>query len=197
MSLYFVFLRQPRKTEDRRDDPFWEAGSFGRTGCHGRNLMNRNRSPLREGDRLAFLQGGDDEIRVVGLTPEITTAAVGTRLEALWDEDYRPAPYAQAPILIRNDHYTDFPAILPFLANTARSTPVGAAASRFRARTQPMSGEIARQILAWFQRREVAAAERYIEAVASPASRWFEAAAAKDWSDLDVRLQRYEDMGPS
>ena len=34
-----VLLRQPSSAvTERRDDPFWEFGSFGCTGCHGRNL---------------------------------------------------------------------------------------------------------------------------------------------------------------
>ena len=32
MSLYLVFLRRPESLDDRRSDPFWEFGSFGRTG---------------------------------------------------------------------------------------------------------------------------------------------------------------------
>jgi hypothetical protein len=194
MNLYFTFLRQPRSIDDRREDPFWEAGSFGRTGCHGKNLMSPQRSPLRVGDRMAFLQGGDGEIRIVGLTPPITTAAVGTRMEALWDDSYRPIPYEQAPILIHNEGYTDFPAILPFLEGTARSTYVGAAGSRLRSRTRPMNDAISNQVLAWFQQSRHARVERYIEAVSSPSSRWFKAAATRDWTGLEVRLQRYEDL---
>ena len=40
LRVFFVVLRQPRSKEDLRSDPFWEYRSFGRTGCHGRNLLN-------------------------------------------------------------------------------------------------------------------------------------------------------------
>lgn len=194
MNLYFVFLRRPRSPDDRRDDPFWEFGSFGRTGCHHANLLNPKRSLLREGDRLAFLQGGSREIRIVGLTPPISTVAIGSRLEALWNANYKPVPYEQAPILIRNDGYTDFLAILPFLANTGRSTYVGAAGSRLRSRTRPMNGEISTQVLTWFSQPATAEAEQYIEMITPSSSRWFREARRRNWADREHRHARYEDL---
>jgi hypothetical protein len=38
-QVFVVMLRRPRKN-DRRSDPFWEFGSFGCTGCHGKNLLH-------------------------------------------------------------------------------------------------------------------------------------------------------------
>jgi hypothetical protein len=50
-------LRRPRKN-DRRTDPFWELGSFGCSGCHGKNLLHPKNCQISNGDRLAFVQGG-------------------------------------------------------------------------------------------------------------------------------------------
>jgi hypothetical protein len=56
-----VMLRRPQlsKPHERRDDPFWEFGSFGCTGCHRRNLLNPKRSGELNGTQFAFVQGGD------------------------------------------------------------------------------------------------------------------------------------------
>lgn len=35
-----VHLRRPKNASDMRDDPFWEFGSFGITGCHAHDLRN-------------------------------------------------------------------------------------------------------------------------------------------------------------
>jgi len=86
MSVYFVYLRRPNKLNDRRNDPFWEFGSFGKTGCHSHNLLHHKNSPLKAGDRLAFLQGGKQEIRVIGLTPPIQVARTEARIELKWDK---------------------------------------------------------------------------------------------------------------
>src|SRR5687767_7698431 len=112
MRVYFVYLRRPSRMDDRRNDPFWEFGSFGKTGCHSRNLLHPKKSPLEDGDRLAFLQGGNQEIRVIGLTPPIEVARAGTRIELRWDKSYRPLPYSAAPLLISNNEETDFPGVI-------------------------------------------------------------------------------------
>ena len=39
-KVILVHLRRPRSRSDKRDDPFWEFGSFGITGCHARNLLH-------------------------------------------------------------------------------------------------------------------------------------------------------------
>ena len=37
-NVFFVHLRRPNRSDpdEQRDDPFYEFGSFGCTGCHGR-----------------------------------------------------------------------------------------------------------------------------------------------------------------
>ena len=53
-----VLLRRPRRWEsdERRDDPFLEFGSFGCTGSHRTNLMNPKRSHELVGTHFAFVQ---------------------------------------------------------------------------------------------------------------------------------------------
>src|SRR5690349_18822148 len=109
MRLYFVCLRRPSGYKDRRNDPFWEFGSFGSTGCHSRNLLHPVRSTLRDNDRLVFVQGGDGESRVIALTPPIKIGGSLHKLEVLWDKSYRPLSFMNAPILIDNQGNTDFP----------------------------------------------------------------------------------------
>lgn len=170
--LYLVFLRRPRSSDDSRHDPFWEFGSFGRTGCHSRNLFHSKRTPLQRGDRLAFLQGGSGEVRMVGLTPAITVRHVGNRLEARWSASYRPFRYDDAPLFINNRGRSAFPSVPLALRGTARSTYCGAAASRFRSRTKPLPAALADQVLSVFVAHVGARAANYLEAVARADSTW-------------------------
>src|SRR5579883_2810522 len=96
-----VHLRQPRAGDptEGREDPFWEAGSFGITGCHGRNLLHPDNAAALQGARLAFAQGGDQGFKLVYLTPPVTAVRRGGRVEANW-EPGRPFKYAEAPLLI-------------------------------------------------------------------------------------------------
>lgn len=201
MSFYFVFLRRPGRLDDRRSDPFWEFGSFGRTGCHSRNLLNPSSRPLQVGDRLAFLQGGDGEIRVVGLTPPITmikihvsTKAVPPKeiMEVLWDKGYCPISYTNAPLLVSNKGHSDFPAVMDLIHGTNRETFVAAAASRFRSRTEALPEELSGQLDAWFSRGDLSAAECYIDCVSHNRTAWYRGAKEMGWADGKVRQRDYE-----
>src|SRR6476660_8010360 len=89
-----VILRQPsRAITERRDDPFWEFGSFGCTGCHGRNLMNPKRAHELNGARLAFVQGGPFGFRLVHVTEEIWMVPIGAGFEARWPTGQMPLEY--------------------------------------------------------------------------------------------------------
>lgn len=193
--LYFVFLRRPRDKADMRSDPFWEFGSFGRTGCHDKNLLHPKNSPLRDGDRLVFLQGGDQEIRAVGLTPPIAISGDSHRLDLRWDSSYRPVPFETAPVLIDNQGYTDFPAVLDALANTQRSTYCGKAGSRLRARTTPIEGKLADQISSLFGQPGQPKISHYLEAIAEKGSAWFRHGFHSGWADHGMRSQRFEELG--
>lgn len=192
--LYFLFLRRPQSLNDMRSDPFWEFGSFGVTGCHRKNLLHPIRTPLREGDRLVFLQGGKQEIRVIGLTPPIKVLGDTERINLRWDQTYQPVPYAAAPILINNQGYTDFPAVLELLANTQRSTYCGKAGSRLRSRTSPIESELADQILVWFERPNLPRIAHYLEAVNVKESAWFHRGLHAGWMDFDRRAQCFAEL---
>lgn len=192
--LYFVFLRRPRTVTDLRSDPFWEFGSFGVTGCHRKNLLHPIHTPLRDGDRLVFLQGGDQEIRAVGLTPPVKILRDAERLNLRWDQAYQPIPYAVAPVLIDNQGYTDFPAVLDLLAHAQRSTYCGKAGSRLRSRTSPIEAELADQILALFEQPNLPRIAHYLEAVDVRDSAWFRHGLQAGWMDLDRRAQCFAEL---
>lgn len=192
MKLYFVYLRQPGGMSDRRSDPFWEFGSFGQTGCHRHNLLHPTRSKLQNGDRLAFLQGGDEEIRVVGLTPPIEVQRGGTLLGVRWDRSYRPQPYVAAPVLIDNQGDSRFQAIFKLLAGVDRSTYCGQAASKLRSRSGHLDDpELVDQILAWFAKPDLPTISHYLEAISAPSSEWLKRGLAEGWAKLNERERHF------
>lgn len=202
MNLFFVFLRRPYESDDRRNDPFWEFGSFGVTGCHSKNLLNPSAQNLIVGDRLVFLQGGNGEIRVVGVTPNIAEIKVWQPigydrklLEVRWDSSYRSLPYEEAPLLVSNHHSPtgQFPAVNSILASVNRSTLVAKAASKFRTSIQPLPEPLAKEILTWFDRPGLPKTARYIDSVAPSWSSWHKNAVDQQWWLLEERMQRYCD----
>lgn len=195
MNLYFVFLRRPRDLHDQRNDPFWEFGSFGKTGCHSKNLLHPKTTPLRSGDRLAFLQGGQREIRIIGVTPSISVEGNIGRLELRWNATYRPLPYSKAPLLIDNSNRTDFPEVRDLLMNTQRTTHCGAAGSRFRGRTTSIDLNLAEQVLQWFSKDKLPTIESYSEAVGLPDGGWCRNANALGWTAVTSRRIAYTGLG--
>lgn len=151
--LFMVMLRRPRKN-DPRTDPFWEFGSFGCTGCHGRNLLHPKNCRICSGDRLAFVQGGKLGTRLLLVTPPVERfdypggGPIG-RVELRWNSDRKPFRYNRAPSLFdltapgRPELY---PRLTSSLARTNRSTIDAKFASRFRARTSPLDPALAREL---------------------------------------------------
>lgn len=139
-DVYLVMLRQPKNHKDDRDDPFWEFGSFGVTGCHDGNLLHFKNAKKLEGARLAFAQGGDQCFRLVCLTPKIRVLESKThpgRFEALWDtkeRGARPWTFKGSPLLIDNRGCSDFEWVRPFIENVTRKTFCGKFASKFKTR---------------------------------------------------------------
>ena len=83
-QVFIVMLRRPLKN-DRRSDPFWEFGSFGCTGCHGKNLLHPKNCQIRNGDRLAFVQGGKSGLRLLLVTPPVQCIKYPiARIEVRW-----------------------------------------------------------------------------------------------------------------
>jgi hypothetical protein len=197
MSVFFVYLRQPGGLDDRRNDPFWEFGSFGRTGCHRKNLLHPKNSRIVDGDHLAFLQGGKGEIRVVGLTPPIRVAGTTERIELKWDKTYRPVPFLSAPLLINNDGDTAFPAMYAALrlANTNRSTFCGRAASRLRSRAAAVNSELAYEIFQWFSASRLPKVAAYTDAIQADTGAWYRYAIQQKWASARERAREYKDSG--
>lgn len=151
-------LREPHKGDCRRD-PFWECGSFGRTGCHNRNLMNPNKGHELPNTRIAFAQAGPSGRKLVFLTPPIQRAerqGVGNLLEIVWEHgaDNMPLRYDSAPTLVPRGDEGDwhFPAMKDVLARARRSTPYAKFSSKFRSRRAPLGWnksetELAQQIV--------------------------------------------------
>ena len=128
-----VLLRRPkRQADERRDDPFWEFGSFGCTGCHHRNLLNPKRSSELEGTRLAFVQGGDGGLRLVHVTPPISVRGLADICEAIWLPAEMPLTYATAPVVLDRQGRSDLPLLAEMAHGVSRSTPVARFASAFR-----------------------------------------------------------------
>lgn len=166
-----VLLRRPSKAPtERRDDPFWEAGSFGCTGCHKHNLMNPKRAHELEGARLAFVQGGQLGFRLVHVTPPIRVAPLGAIVEACWHPEAMPLSYRKAPLVIDNEGRTDLPLLARETNGIARHTPVARFSSAFRSRRRPVAGEIGQEIVACYDqyRRPGNIAATYVEALPYP-----------------------------
>jgi hypothetical protein len=197
MSVYFVYLRRPRDFADRRNDPFWEFGSFGKTGCHDKNLLHPRNSRIRDGDRLAFLQGGHDEIRVVGLTPSVQVAGTEVRIELRWNKTYRPIPFLSAPLLINNARKSAFPSVYSALRldETDRSTFCGAAASRLRSRSTEVNRELAQEIIQWFTASGLPKITAYPQAIEATSGAWCRHAVAQRWASKLERANQYSMIG--
>jgi hypothetical protein len=151
--LFIVMLRRPRK-DDPRSDPFWEFGSFGCTGCHGKNLLHPKNCQIRTGDRLAFVQGGQLGARLLLVTPPVERFdhAGGSPkgcVELRWDSGQKPFRYDCAPSLFESPapgRAGLFPRLAGSLAHTNRSTIDAKLASRFRARTSPLGPQLVREL---------------------------------------------------
>ncbi len=155
-EVVIAMLRQPRLNEptEQRNDPFWEFGSFGVTGCHGSNLLNPKKAHEIDGKRIAFAQGGPDGIKLVYVTPPVSVQNYASCVELNWSPATMPLTYDFAPTLIDNMGYSDFPALLDIICNVARATPVGQFSSKFRSRREPVPLNLGRQLLSVFQNAE-------------------------------------------
>ena len=171
-----AMLRQPYSGDptEQRNDPFWEFGSFGITGCHSSNLLNPKKAHLLEGKRIAFAQGGPSKIKLVFLTPPVSVRYHADRVELNWSPASMPLTFDTAPTLIDNVRYSDFPALPGLIDGVNRSTPVAQFASKFRTRCEAVPTELARQIIAAFEQPEREGRERaacYVDCLPYPPPR--------------------------
>lgn len=157
-----VHLRRPNRSnpKERRDDPFFEFGSFGCTGCHKKNLMNPKRAEELDGVRLGFAQGGKDGFRLVHLTPPVRVVKYADCCELIWEPAEMPFRYSAAPLLVDNEGRSDFSAILQALHGVDRPTWPARFSSAFRSRRVPLEKAIADNICRVYDRRRKAAAQR-------------------------------------
>ncbi len=153
-KVIIVQLRKPKNDpSERRDDPFYEFGSFGCTGCHSKNLMNPLRIHELKGVRIAFAQGGNLGTKLVLLTPPIKVKRHTSVCELLWGRGHKPFRYDSAPLLIDNDGETDFPGLMPVIRSVDRTTWMGRFASRFRTSRTPLSEAVAGSLIHEYERR--------------------------------------------
>ena len=154
-----------------RDDPFWEFGSFGITGCHARNLLHPKTACDLKGIRLAFAQGGKLGTRLVFLSPPVRKVVTyRDRSEAIWSPREMPFRYERAPLLIDNKEGTKFPLLERLLRVGKRHTWVGQFGSNFRSSKEPLSDKVAHemvQVYDRFRRSEgnSGIAKNYVEAL--------------------------------
>ena len=156
-EVILILLRQPiqSKPNESRDDPFWEFGSFGCTGCHENNVMNSGRVEELTGVRVAFVQGGEHGSRLVFLTPPVSVHRHARCSELRWTPAEMPFRYACAPVLIDNSGHSDFPEFARGLRSGRRTSLVGQLASNFRSRRRPLAPQDAAEIIeVYHQRRQ-------------------------------------------
>ncbi|MCE5232789.1 MAG: hypothetical protein ABFC67_03150 [Mizugakiibacter sp.] len=197
MNTFLVYLRRPDGIDDRRNDPFWEFGSFGVTRCHASNLLHPRKTPIRKGDRLAFLQGGMGEIRVICLTPAVDLLKpcnVDGFVEVRWDPAHRPLKFAASPLLVNNDGDSDFPAIFDLIKDASRLTWCSKAASKLRSRSSPAPAALVSQIHRWFDQPRKGLEHPYTETVSSPPSPWHERAKQQGWATRSEREKVYLEL---
>jgi hypothetical protein len=169
-KVIIVNLRRPRlnKLDEMRDDPFWEFGSFGCTGCHKKNLMNVKKIHLLKGLRFAFAQGGNGGFKLVHLTPPVETHAFKNIAEVKWRPIRMPFKYEDAPLLINNEGKSTFPLLKKYISDADRSTWEGKFSSKFRSRRKPLDDELSSEIIEVYKRRSSNAklfALKYVEAL--------------------------------
>lgn len=198
MSLYLVFLRRPESLDDRRSDPFWEFGSFGRTGCHNKNLLNPKTSPLTDGDQLVFLQGGLGEIRLVGLTPPVLVTKGEDSMEITWNSSYSPLTFESAPLLVSNDGVSDTPSVMDLLRGTNRNSYCAAAASRFRSRTKAIDAKFVKEIELAFNEEGRVLSYQYIDCIErNKESNWYRNAQRQRWAERKTREKLFSSLSKS
>ena len=160
-KVFFIHLRRPDRANpnERRDDPFYEFGSFGCTKCHSSNLFHPRHANELEGARLAFIQGGPLGSRLVFLTPAITLKIRQERwLEARWTPAEKPFKYFRAPIVAYKDDASAFPLIEAAALNTRCPTVESGLSSLFRSRAYPLEPRLASQVIRVYERLRATAA---------------------------------------
>jgi hypothetical protein len=106
-------------------------------------------------------------MRLVFVTPPVNVELGRTGFVARWAPAEMPLRFKEAPVLVENRPTARNTALLEFVKNTNRSTPVGKFSSRFRSRKEPLPPVIAGEIVTVWNSsaRNAARSESYVEAL--------------------------------
>lgn len=173
-KLFLVHLRRPKSDPtEMRSDPFWEFGSFGTTGCHGRNLLNINKIERLKYSRFAFVQGGGKGFKLLLITPALDCHIINGNCEVKWVPTLPPFKYSKAPIIIDNAGKSDFRYLINLFSYAKRTTLEGKFSSVYRSNVTPLNESIAKRLYNDFQSlyqkaRKVDLAANYTEALPWP-----------------------------
>jgi hypothetical protein len=175
MRIFLVHLRKSRVRSDKREDPFWEFGSFGVTECHHANLLHPDRAEKLVGARLGFCQPGPLGTKLLFITPPLRVglrrkARLEDLVETLWRPVRMPFTYEAAPTLADSRGHTDFPLLRSFLRGVAGETAIRKFAAKFRANCHPLPAELSREVwLVYSRKRKYAQSDEiarsYIDAL--------------------------------
>ncbi len=153
-KIFIVHLRQPTNDKnEKRSDPFWEFGSFGLTGCHYHNLLHENNIRKLDGNRLAFAQNGHEGFKLLLLTPPVNVIKNKKGIEVTWDNKQKPFKYTKAPLIVNNNHETEFQLLYDSVLKANRKTDVAKFSSSFRTRCSSLDTEIANEVFQVFSRK--------------------------------------------
>lgn len=172
-KIFIVHLRQPKSSKDRRDDPFWEFGSFGCTGCHATLLKH-----VYKGSRLAFAQGGAEGTKLVFLSPPLEerrqfkfkdkSGREKDGFEVKWKPHGMPFCYEKAPLLSDQTEKSKFPQLKELLNDVNRATGPAKFGSKFRSSAQALDKNCAPEIKTVYKsyrQKEDMLAETYLDAI--------------------------------
>ena len=175
-KVYLVHLRRPasssKNPDEKRDDPFYEFGSFGCTTCHSKNLLHPNHATELEGARLAFVQGGNRGSRLVYLTPPITVKKWTNNCEVRWTPADMPFKYKEAPILVSNDGQSDFPSVKKFALPSDGRKIEGHFSSKTRSRARPLEPKLAQEVVKVYEGKRAKSPPSAIAATYDEALPW-------------------------
>jgi len=155
--LFVVYLRKPCRKTDSRDDPYWEFGSFGITGCHSNLTKNAELGVGEVGtdDRLAFIQGGRYGCKLILVTPAVSRKRYGkTGVELCWSKVSIPFCYdsKHAPMLAGPEMpEVNLPELGKLVNKTNCTTAMGKLASCLRSSCKPLDKIVADELIKIFE----------------------------------------------
>jgi hypothetical protein len=157
--IFIAYLRRPRKRSDEtRADPYYEIGSYGITTCKCRNLMHPKHAYKKKDSRIAFIQPGKEQVKLVFLTPPIDQVKIFEIInpkpngckgctEVIWDSTFGPFKFIDAPIICDNKGNTDFPELIRYVEGADCSSLRLKLMSKFRSRSRKLETNLVEEII--------------------------------------------------